>query len=191
MSIENLPIEIKKVFMKELEQLVNKYSPLSSYPEEKINTALFILEQFGNKDLVIEELIEVLNLLNQFNEQVVEYYLWIREHNNDAISIEAAQKHIEELHREGYIMLSNYVMYLDESNQEMKRALIEQMLTDTYEIDRLFDKDEIIQMWLNETPQEDTIKELLQLGLEELVEEPPEEAYASSDGATLYYIAIY
>ena len=191
MSIESLPIEIKKVFMKELEQLVNKYSPLGSYPEEKINTALFILEQFGNKDLVIEELIEVLNLLNQFNEQVVEYYLWIREHNNDDISIEAAQKHIEELHREGYIMLNNYVMYLDGSNQEMKRTLIEQMLTDTYEIDRLFDKDEIIQMWLNETPQEDTIKELLQLGLEELVEEPPEEAYTSSDGATLYYIAMY
>ena len=189
MGIEQLPLEVKKCFMKELEQLVSKYSPLSNYSEEQINTALSLLEQFGKEELEVEELLEIAELINQFNEQVVQYYLWNREHYN-AISIEIAQEHIEEIHREGFIILDQYLFYLDGSNQVMKRTLIEQMLTEPYDIDRLFDKDELIEMWLNKTSQEDVIRDLMKLGLEELLEEAPEEAYVNCDGTSIYYASI-
>nr|WP_302595404.1 hypothetical protein [uncultured Cellulosilyticum sp.] len=189
MEIEQLPLEVKKCFMKELEQLVSKYSPLSNYSEEQINTALSLLEQFGKAELELEELLEIIELINQSNEQVVQYYLWNREHYN-TISIETAQEHIEEIHREGFIILDEYLFYLDGTNQVMKRALIEQMLTEPYDIDRLFDKDELIEMWLNETSQEDVIRDLMRLGLEELLEEAPEKAYVNCDGTSIYYANI-
>ena len=189
MSIEQLPLEIKKCFLRELEKLVNKYSPLNDYSEEQLNAALSLLEQSGKSELEVEEILEIVELINQSNEQVVQYYLWNMEHYN-AISIETAQEHIQEIYREGFIILDNYLFYLDGSNQVMKRALIEQMLTETYDINRLFDKDELIEMWLNETSQEDVIKDLMTLGLEELLEESPEEAYVNCDGASIYYANI-
>jgi len=189
MSIEQLPLEIKKYFLKELEELVSKYDPLSNYSEEQLNAALSILEQFERTEFKVEELLEIVELINQFNEQVVQYYLWNREHYH-TISIETAQEHIEEIQKEGFIMLDDHLIYMDGSNREMKRALVEQMLTDSCQIDRLFDKDEIIQMWLDETPQEDVIRDLIRLGLEELLEEAPEEAYVNCDGAIIYYANI-
>ena len=87
-------------------------------------------------------------------------------------------------------MLEEYVVYINEDNKQMKRELAEKMLTDTYQIDRLFDKDELIDMWLNETSQEDTIRDLMQLGLEELLEEAPIEAYINCNGIEIYYVRI-
>ena len=87
-------------------------------------------------------------------------------------------------------MLEEYIVYIDEDNKQMKRELAEKLLTDIYQIDRLFDKDELIDMWLNETSQEDVIRDLIQLGLEELLEEAPIEAYTNCNGIEIYYARI-
>lgn len=192
-SIEQLPLEIKKCFLRELEQLVSKYSPFNNYPDETIRVAISTVEKVGNTNvdaIDADYLLEVLKMLSQYSEQVVEYYIW---HNNNlisTISLAEAKEQIEEVSSNGFAMREDYVIYINGDNEQMKRELAEKMLTDTYQIDRLFDKDELIEMWLDETSQEDVIKDLIHLGLEELLEEPPEEAYISSDGTSIYYASI-
>lgn len=193
MSIEQLPLEIKKCFLRELEQLVSKYSPFNNYPDETIRVAISTVEKVGNTNvdaIDADYLLEVLKMLSQYSEQVVEYYIWHSNNLISTISLAEAKEQIEEVSSNGFAMREDYVIYINGDNKQMKRELAEKMLTDTYQIDRLFDKDELIEMWLDETSQEDVIKDLIHLGLEELLEEPPEEAYISSDGTSIYYASI-
>ena len=192
-SIEQLPLEIKKCFLRELEKLVNKYSPFNNYSDETIKVAISILERVGNStigEIDADYLLEVLEMLSQYSEQVVEYHIWHNKNLIDPISLEEAKEQIEEININGFTLIENYVIYTNEDNRQMKRELAEKMLTDVYQIDRLFDKEELIEMWLNGTSQEDTIKDLIKLGLEELLEEPPTEAYISCDGTSIYYASI-
>ena len=193
MSIEQLPLEIKKCFLRELEKLVSKYSPFSNYPDETIKIAISISDRVGNSaidELDVDYLLEILDMLNQYSEQVVEYYIWHNKNLIGTVSREKAKEQIEEINSNGFTILEDYVIYTNEDNRQMKREIAEKMLADTYQIDRLFDKDELIEMWLNETSQEDTIRDLMKLGLEELLEEPPEEAYVRNDGTGIYYASI-
>ena len=193
MSIEQLPLEIKKCFLRELEKLVSKYSPFNNYSDEAIRLAISILDRVGDSaidELNVDYLLEILDMLNQYSEQVVEYYIWHNKNLIGTVSIEKAKEQIEEINSNGFTILEDYVIYTNEDNRQMKREIAEKMLTDTYQIDRLFDKDELIEMWLNETSQEDTIRDLMKLGLEELLEEPPEEAYVRNDGTSIYYASI-
>lgn len=193
MRIQQLPLEIKKCFLRELEKLVNKYSPFNNYSDETIKVAISILERVGNSaigEIDADYLLEVLEMLSQYSEQVVEYHIWHNENLIDTTSLEEAKEQIEEINSNGFTMLENYVIYTNEDNRQMKWELAEKMLTDVYQIDRLFDKEELIEMWLNGTSQEDTIKDLIKLGLEELLEEPPTETYISCDGASIYYASI-
>lgn len=192
-SIEQLPLEIKKCFLRELEKLVNKYSPFNNYSDETIKVAISILERVGNStigEIDADYLLEVLEMLSQYSEQVVEYHIWHNKNLIDPISLEEAKEQIEEININGFTLIENYVIYTNEDNRQMKRELAEKVLTDVYQIDRLFDKEELIEMWLNGTSQEDTIKDLIKLGLEELLEEPPTEAYISCDGTSIYYASI-
>ena len=40
MSIEQLPLVIKKCFLKELEKLVSKYTPFNNYTDETVKAAM-------------------------------------------------------------------------------------------------------------------------------------------------------
>lgn len=193
MSIEQLPLEIKRCFLRELEKLVSKYSPFNNYSDETIRLAISILDRVGDSaidELNVDCLLEILDMLNQYSEQVVEYYIWHNKNLIGTVSLEKAKEQIEEINSNGFTILEDYVIYTNEDNRQMKREIAEKMLTDIYQIDRLFDKDELIEMWLNETSQEDTIKDLMKLGLGELLEELPEEAYVKNDGTSIYYASI-
>ncbi len=193
MSIEQLPLEIKRCFLRELEKLVSKYSPFNNYSDETIRLAISILDRVGDSaidELNVDCLLEILDMLNQYSEQVVEYYIWHNKNLIGTVSLEKAKEQIEEINSNGFTILEDYVIYTNEDNRQMKREIAEKMLTDIYQIDRLFDKDELIEMWLNEISQEDTIKDLMKLGLGELLEEPPEEAYVKNDGTSIYYASI-
>ena len=193
MSIEQLPLEIKRCFLRELEKLVSKYSPFNNYSDETIRLAISILDRVGDSaidELNVDCLLEILDMLNQCSEQVVEYYIWHNKNLIGTVSLEKAKEQIEEINSNGFTILEDYVIYTNEDNRQMKREIAEKMLTDIYQIDRLFDKDELIEMWLNEISQEDTIKDLMKLGLGELLEEPPEEAYVKNDGTSIYYASI-
>lgn len=152
MSIEQLPLAIKKCFLKELEHLVSKYTPFSNYTDETVKAAISILEKVGDTsidDLGVDYLLEVLEMLKQYNQEMVEYYIWHNKNLTKNISLEEAKEQIEEINSNGFIMLEEYVVYINEDNKQMKRELAEKMLTDTYQIDRLFDKEELIDMWLS------------------------------------------
>lgn len=193
MRIQQLPLEIKKCFLRELEKLVNKYSPFNNYSDETIKVAISILERIENSasgEIDADYLLEVLEMLNQYSEQVVEYHIWHNKNLIDTISLEEAKEQIEEINSNGFTMLENYVIYTNEDNRQMKRELAEKMLTDAYQIDRLFDKEELIEMWINGTSQEDTIKDLIKLGLEELLEELPIETYINCNDTSIYYASI-
>ena len=110
-------------------------------------------------DNSVDYLLEVLEMLKQYNQEVVEYYIWHNKNLTKNISLEEAKEQIEEINSNGFIMLEEYVVYINEDNKHMKRELAEKMLTDTYQIDRLFEKEELIDMWLNETSQEDIIRD--------------------------------
>lgn len=132
MCIEQLPLEIKKCFMKELEQLVSKYSLFSSYAEETINKALMLLENFqGTENLDINYLLEIVKTLQQTDEKVLEYYLWNKSRCND-LSIEEAQVQIRELNNTGFIFQDDELIYFSEEKRSLKKEVVERLVENSY-----------------------------------------------------------
>ena len=84
------------------------------------------------------------------------------------------------------------VIYENENNKGLKRELLEEMMCNNYDIDRLFDKDTLIDMWLEGTTKEEAIDDMIHLlNLEEIADEYPRKAYTTSDGTELKYIHVH
>ena len=65
------------------------------------------------------------------------------------------------------------------------------MLEDSDEVDKLFDKDEIIEMWIEETTKEEVKRDLISIeDYTELLGIKPQMAYESVNGDTIMYVEL-
>ena len=182
---------MKQRFKEQLAELATKYTILESYSEQNINTMINILkrlEQGDSEKLDIDKALEVMELIGKYRVETIEYYLWWRSNIDKAISIEQAQRDIEYIEHERVIMINEHLVYKkNEGNKTLKHTLLESYLDESYDVERLFDKDELIEMWMNNTSKEDAIKDLEIIGIEELLEDEAIEAYVSTDGDVIKY----
>jgi len=82
--------------------------------------------------------------------------------HRESISIEQAKEYLREIECQGYIETRGYVLTLDgtDLNDYTKEKLLD-LIEDEYYINKFFDKEQLIQMWLQETSKEDAVRELM------------------------------
>ena len=188
--MENLAPGMKQRFKEQLTELATKYTLLESHSEQDINIMIDILkrlEQGESEYLDIDRALEVLELIGKHYVEAIEYYLWWRENIDKQISIEQAKKDVEYIEREGFIMINEHLVYKNDGNKNLKRTLLENYLDESYDVERLFDKDELVEMWMNNTSKEDAISNMMSLGMEEILDGEPEEVYISCSGDSIKY----
>lgn len=186
---------LNTMFFKELQQLIKKYNEIDSKTQDIIESLMNHLD---------EELVDyLLNNLNKLDEivntvksknidmDIILFFTWYNSHIGD-ISLEIAISNYKVLDTNGYIEIEEYLIYRsDKYLKEYAREALVSRLDDEYFIDRVFDKDMIIEFWLNKTDKSEIISEIIQNDdLEEVLNINPEYAFKVSYGAEYRYSEI-
>ena len=186
--INNKSEIINKLFFDELKELVDKYNNID-------DETITVIERIDNEieDKYIKEYI--LKDSNKLDEIIAEYknnldidkiifFAWYNL-NIEEISIDKISNYYNELISQKYTENDNYLIYKDKDDlKEYAMNELDYMLNTEHHIDRLFDKDTIIDFWLNSTTKEELIKEMmLDDDVEDILDLSPEYAFTLTDGS--------
>lgn len=188
--INNKSEIINKLFFDELKELVDKYNNID-------DETITVIERIDNEieDKCIKEYI--LKDSNKLDEIITEYknennldidkvifFAWYNL-NIEEISIENISNYYNELISQKYTDNDNYLIYKNKNDlREYARNELDYMLDMEYHIDRLLDKDTIIDMWLNNTTKEELLEEImLNDDVEDILDLSPDYAFTLTDGS--------
>ncbi|CEQ16313.1 Uncharacterised protein [[Clostridium] sordellii] len=186
--INNKSEIINKLFFDELKELVDKYNNID-------DETITVIERIDNEieDKYIKEYI--LKDSNKLDEIIAEYknnldidkiifFAWYNL-NIEEISIDRINNYYNELISQKYTENDNYLIYKSKDDlKEYTRNELDYMLSTEYHIDRLFDKETIIDFFLNSTTKEELIKEMmLDDDVEYILDLSPEYAFTLTDGS--------
>lgn len=171
---------IQRFCMKEINKVIGKYSRVNS---EEVAIVENLIEEIHDEDLKGElfedfegtlKIAKELEDIRQTDKQSIIYmFLRIRENTTLKLSMKDVIEYYDELKDNDYILLDGgHLIYRRGANlKELARNILDTMLDDEWHIDRLFDKDSLISMWLEGTSKEEAIKELIDgVDIEELLE---------------------
>ena len=187
--INNKSEIINKLFFDELKELIDKYNNIE---DETIN----LIERIDNEieDKYIKEYI--LKDSNRLDEIITEYkntnnldidkvifFAWYNL-NIEEISMKNISNYYNELISQNYTENDNYLIYTNKNDlREYAKNEVDYMLDMEIHIDRLFDKDAIIDFWLNNTTKEELLEEImLNDDVEEILDLSPDYAFTLSNG---------
>ncbi len=186
--INNKSEIINKLFFDELKELIDKYNNID-------DETITVIERIDNEieDKYIKEYI--LKDSNKLDEIIAEYknnldidkiifFAWYNL-NIEETSIDRISNYYNELISQKYTENDNYLIYQNKDDlKEYTRNELDYMLSTDFHIDRLFDKDTIIDFWLNNTTKEELIKEMmLDDDVEDILDLSPEYAFTLTDGS--------
>ena len=187
---------LNKLFFKELQELIRKYNEIDSTTQEVIESIINHIndEKLGeyllNNPSKLDEIVSVIKIKN-IDMDVIPFFIWYNSDIKD-MSIENAIISYETLDINGYVEIEEYLIYRSEKNlKEYAKEALETMLDDEHTIDRLFDKDMIIDFWLNKTDKYEVMYEILENDdLEDVLDINPEYAFKVGSGIEYKYSLV-
>ncbi|CEQ15124.1 hypothetical protein [Paraclostridium sordellii] len=191
--INNKSEIINKLFFNELKILIDKYNNMDLKLIKIIET---IFERIDNEDLIdyilknnnkLLEIISVYKFEHGIDIDKIRFFIWVNMSIGD-IAIEDTNEYYHKLMNNNYVEINEYIIYRNqEFLREYARSELAIMLDSEYHIDRLFDKEMVIDMWLNNTSKEELIEEIVQNNdIEEILELQSEYAFTLSNNKTIY-----
>ena len=172
---------LNKLFFRELQMLIEKYNKIDENDRERIESIITNLkDEYLQSYLMrnIDKLLDILTYTDEINEDVITFFVWYNFKVNE-ITVGIARECIEELKENKYLEIGEYIIYQDERFlKEYARELLEDRLDQEYYVDKLFEKETIIEMWINGTTKDEMVDEIVDsVNLEETLELYPQEAF--------------
>ena len=173
--------------------LIEKYNKIDEKDKERIESIIINLRDEELQSYLmrnIDKLLDILNCTDEIDEDVVTFFVWYNSQISE-ISISVARECVKELKENNYLEIGEYLIYIDErSLKEYARELLEDRLDQEYYVDKLFEKETIIEMWINKTTKEEMIEEIVDNdNLESILELYPQDAF-DIDGISYKYSQI-
>lgn len=172
---------LNKLFFKELQMLIEKYNKIDEKDKERIESIIINLRDEELQSYLmrnIDKLLDILNCTDEIDEDVVTFFVWYNSQISE-ISISVARECVKELKENNYLEIGEYLIYIDERYLKgYARELLEDRLDQEYYVDKLFEKETIIDMWINGTTKDEMVDEIVDsVNLEETLELYPQEAF--------------
>ena len=173
---------LNKLFFIELQMLVEKYNKIDEDTKKNIESIVTNLKDEELQAYLMRnpnKLLEILQQADEVDEDVVIFFVWYNLEIKP-IRIHQSKEYIEELKSNKYIEIEEYLIYQDERYlKEYARILLEDRLDQEYYVDKLFEKETLIEMWINKITKDEMIDEIVDSGdLEEALELHPQEAFS-------------
>ena len=160
---------LNKLFFTELQMLVEKYNNIDEVTKKQIESIVTSLRDEELQSYLMrnmDKLLDILKCTDEIDEEIVTFFVWYNFQINE-ITIGVARECIKELKEDE--------RYL----KEYARDLLEDRLDQEYYVDKLFEKETVIEMWINRTTKEEMIDEIVNNeNLEETLELYPQEAFS-------------
>ena len=183
-------------FMKDLTKLIEKYNNMDKDIVEKLEALVAKVDDNEIKETLMNDLDVTLVLVDELGEEVdddvIKLYFFIKNHIKE-INIIEAKAIYEEIVFRGYSKLDDIIMYSKLKDlREYVSDEIDEILGSSYHIDRLFDKDTIIDYFLEGTSIEEIAREMIDNydEYEEVLDIEPEIMFESKYGKTYYYAYV-
>lgn len=194
MNTTSILPELREVFLNELEVLIVRHSEIAEAKRESIKRAVNLIKRVANseKKLILNNVLEVSQLLENHREEVVELYMWYKLNTGDKMLLEEIRDCLEELDTNSFFIRKEYLIYLENANmRKIKEHILEELIEEEYFVDKLFCKDELIEMWLEGASKEEVIKDMVSsLELEQILEDEPRLAYESVELGNIKYVYV-
>ena len=183
-------------FMKDLTKLIEKYNNIDKDIVQKLEDLVAKVDDNEIKETLMNDLDATLVLVDELGEEVeddvIKLYFFIKNHIKE-INIIEAKTIYEEITFRGYSKLDDIIMYSKLKDlREYVSDEIDEILSSSYHIDRLFDKDTIIDYFLEDTSIEEIAREMIDNydEYEEVLDIEPEIMFESKYGQTYYYAYV-
>ncbi|MGG7144772.1 hypothetical protein ACQPVP_15115 [Clostridium nigeriense] len=187
---------LSKFFMKDLTKLIQKYNNINKETIEKLEILVERVDNKEIKSILMSNLDVTINLIDELggeiDSNVIQLYFFIKD-NIKEINIIEAKSIYEEIEYRGYSKFDDIIMYSKlQDLREYVSDEIDGILSSPYEIDRLFDKDTIIDYFLEGITIEEVAREIVTNydEYEEVLGIEPEVMFTSEDGQEYYYAHI-
>ena len=184
---------LNEFFMKDLTKLIEKYNKMDEVIVEKLETLVANVDDSEIKEILMKDLDVTLALVDELGDEVdndvIQLYFFIK-NNIKEINIIEAKSIYEEIEFRGYSKLDDIIMYSKLKNlREYVSGEIDEILSSSYQIDRLFDKETIIDYFLEGTSIEEIAREMIDNydEYEEVLDIEPEIMFESKYGQAYYY----
>ncbi len=192
--IKNKSEVINKLFLNELKELIDKYNNIEN---ETIYVVENIYNQIKDEDMKeyilknttkLSEIVAEYKKLDNLDIDKVVFFIWYNL-NIEEINMSSSHNYYDELLEQKYTESESYIIYKDKNDlKEYVENELDYMLDMEYHIDRLFEKEILIDLWLNQTTKEELKKEMiLNNDIEDMLELSPEYAFTLSNGEEYKY----
>ena len=176
---------LNKLFFRELQMLIEKYNKIDENDRERIES---IITNLKDEDLQsylmrnINKLLDILTCTDEINEDVITFFVWYNFQISE-ITVGVARECIKELNENKYLEIGEHLIYQEERHlKEYAREVLEDRLDQEYYVDKLFDKENIIEMWIEGITKEQIIEEIVDNdNLEEVLELYPQYAFSINE----------
>ena len=173
---------LNKLFFRELQMLIEKYNKIDENDRERIESIITNLKDEELQSYLmrnIDKLLDILICTDEINEDVITFFVWYNFKVNE-ITVGIARECIEELKENKYLEIGEYIIYQDERFlKEYARELLEDRLDQSYYVDKIFEKETIVDMWIDGITKEQMIEEIVDSNdLEEVLELYPQYAFS-------------
>ena len=187
---------INKFFTNELSKITEKYSKLDSDKINKIEELMNKISDEYFKQELYSDFDEVIKLVNKIDEDleeaVLNIYVFMNK-NDEYIDIEKAKKIYEEVNYNDYYTDGDIIIYSRlEDIREYVKDNIHDILSNSYEVDRIFDKDTIIDYLIDGKSIDDIGRDLLENESEyaEILDITPELICTDKNNDKYYYAKL-
>ena len=192
--INNKSEIINKLFFNELKELIDKYNNIEDKTVYVIENIFTSIEDEEIKNYLIRDSSKLQDLVNRYNKiehlniDEAIFFAWYNL-NINTISIDKASEYYYELTTSNYIEVENHLIYTNEKDlRDYAKDELDRMLSSEFHIDRLLEKDILIDMWLNNTSKEEVIEEILMSDdIEDILDLSPEYAFTTTNGVEYRY----
>lgn len=142
---------IKSFITNEINAIINKYSNIDSEKIQKVEALISRINDEEFKKELLLDFDETLKLATEIGDRNVDYftikmYLWIKSNTDLDLNIDAVDRVMQEIEENGYCEINdNTMIYIEGTN--LKGIAVEKlktMLEDSYFVDKLLDKDSLI-----------------------------------------------
>lgn len=177
MNNNNFSSIIQTFMMSEINSVINKYNNIE---QKKLECVEAIISKVDGefKEKLLQDFDKTLKLATEIGESDVDnfkinIFLWIKNNSNLELSISEVIRYIEEVEEEGYVSIDEgIIIYKRDSDLTfLAREKLDNMLDQERFVDKLLDKDSLIEYWMNGTSKDAVIRELVNgIEVEELLD---------------------
>ena len=187
---------INKLFFKELQDLIHKYNNMDTRAIQIIESIYLDMKDSNLKEYLLsekdklEEVIQYYNT-NEIDINEITFFAWCNWHIEE-MSIRACEAYYMDLWENGYTEVDEYLIYSNSKDlNDYTRDKLDDMLDSNYEIDRLFDKEQIIDFWLEGTSKNELIDEMINgTEIEDILDIDQDYCFTFSDDKDYVYGSI-